>query len=137
MKGVSDIILAKMFEVGRLLKANADATDARILSLLHLETLRFVKEHTEPTMRDVALFLNIAPSSATALIGGLVKDGHVLRRPDKGDRRIVRLAVSAKGERALHETFQRRAESLRGIVGRLSDKEQRDLARILTHLTHS
>lgn len=102
-----------------------------LFSFVQLLTIQFVKERKGATMRDVADFLNIAPPSATSLIDILVKNKILTREEGISDRRIVRLKITAKGEKALKRGYAQVAEKIKKILSCLSKKEQRNLIQIL------
>ena len=104
-------------------------------SFLRLETLRYVAEQGTPAMKDVADYLGVTPPSATSLIEGLVKIRRLTRAFDKRDRRIVRLAVTPSGKRAMEHGFKRMRQRMKGILVRLNDRELDDLSRILKKLS--
>jgi DNA-binding MarR family transcriptional regulator len=131
-----------MFEMGRLLKREI-SREGEALSYLDVETLRYIQENTNerahggasPSMREVAVYLMIAPPSATALIDGLVKGGMLERTSDAKDRRIVRLALSKKGSTFLEKTMHARAKAFTRVIAHLSPKDCDELARILGVIT--
>lgn len=49
------------------------------------------------TMGDLSRALDVPLSSATRIVDWLVKNGYAERQPDPGDRRIVRVALTATG----------------------------------------
>ncbi len=123
-----------LFAVLRLWKQQFSGEGAQG-SFLQAETLRFIREHDQPSMRAVAVFLNVAPPSATALIKSLVEDGLVRRVEDAADRRMVRLALTKKGEELLDKMYECRAANFAKLISTLSDDDCRELARILTRIT--
>ena len=70
-------------------------------------------------MGELAASTLIAPSSCTRIVGGLVAEGWVVRSPDPGDRRVVRVGLTAAGAGA-----HRRAAAvhLRGIAELFADR---------------
>jgi DNA-binding MarR family transcriptional regulator len=53
---------------------------------------------------EVAKRLMTSPATITSVVDTLQRDGHVERRRDHRDRRVVRLHVSDSGRRLIHET---------------------------------
>ena len=123
-----------MFEMGRKVKG-ALARDFAPFSMLHVETLRFISESGEPSMREVADYLRIAAPTATALTDGLVEDGCIVRRVDKSDRRLVRLALSAKGRKLIANLHRKRTAAFSRIIAPLSSRDRHEFARILRIIT--
>jgi DNA-binding MarR family transcriptional regulator len=56
------------------------------------------------TMGELSTALSVPFSKATRIINWLVTSGHVKRLPDPDDRRIVRIALTEKGQ-DLHQTI--------------------------------
>ncbi len=127
-------LLRLMFEMGRRLKA-ALARDFVPFSMLHFETLRFIKEEGKPTMSEVADYLKIAAPSATDIIDGLVKGGFLLRTFEVRDRRKVLLSLSAKVKRLIADSLKKRSFAFAGVIAPLSATDRRELARILYIIT--
>ncbi len=47
--------------------------------------------------------MGIAPPTVTQLVNGLERKGYVIKKPDPDDGRIVRVALSAKGEKLVEK----------------------------------
>lgn len=133
----SNELLPLMFEMGRILKREITSEGGDVCTFLHIETLRFIESHTAPSMSDIADYLKIAPPSATALITTFVKDGFLERVADETDRRVIRLRLSKKGKVMLQEAMRVRAKAFSRVIAHLSRKDTRELARILSVITHS
>jgi hypothetical protein len=56
-------------------------------SWMRLETLRYIGEHPNSTMRDIATYLRVTAPSATSLIAGLIRRKLIARERDKKDKR--------------------------------------------------
>ncbi len=127
-----DHLVSLIFATKRLIMENIkDSEKIDPFSFLRLEVLRFIKEKVNPTMKDIANYLCITPPSATSLINALVKKGLVRRVRDKKDRRMIRLEVTDKGEKHLKKEFERITRKIKKIYTRLSDKEIKELIKIL------
>jgi DNA-binding MarR family transcriptional regulator len=105
------------------------------LSPHQARALRVVCERDAVRLTDLAETLHIAPRSATEVADGLQERGLVERAPDPGDRRAVLLRPTAEGRRIRAEVDDARAADSAELFGRLSDGEQRTLARLLRALT--
>ena len=68
-----------------------------------LLAIKGVREDAAPTIGYLAERLRIQHHSAVELVDRLVEAGLVLRAPDPGDRRRVRLELTASAERHLAE----------------------------------
>jgi len=127
-----------IFAVSRLIRERAkDREKINPFSFLQLETLRYVAENGNPSMKDIADYLCITPPSATSLINSLVKAGQLERVYDKNDRRFVRLVVTTKGKTALASGFEKITTRVRKILSNLNAKERSELFKILEKLSRS
>ncbi len=130
----AEVLPSLMFEMGRRMKA-AFARDCAPLSMLHVETLRFLTEAGAPTMREVAAYLKITAPTATDIVDGLASEGLIERRADDADRRKVRLAVTKKGDRLIAAITKKRFAAFAEIVAPLTASDRKELARILRIIT--
>lgn len=132
-------LAANFFVIGRLMKEGFQRRNRvkPTCSLLHLQTLRYVKEERRPLMRDVAQFLFVTPPAATLLIDGLVKEGLLARIIDAKDRRAVRLRITKTGN-ALFVRASREAQTeIAEVFSVLDGKEQTMLVGLLEKVTKS
>jgi len=104
--------------------------DVGIFSITQVEILRYIDVERQPLMREVAEYLKVTPPSVTFLIDPLVRAGKLRRLSDKKDRRIVRLAITAKGKRALNEGFKKIKGRVGGVFEKLNKKEINNLIKI-------
>lgn len=72
-----------------------------------------------PTIGDVARYLLIKPHSAAELVNRAEKAGLVKRRADKADARVVRLGLTALGERKIASITEATLEELDRLGPRL------------------
>jgi DNA-binding MarR family transcriptional regulator len=72
------------------------------------------ERHAEPmTMRELGEALGVPLSTATHIVDSFVESGYIKRLHDPGDRRIVRVALTAPGKKlyaTFNEFFNRRVE---------------------------
>src|ERR1035437_7081387 len=102
MENQIDRIIRLIFATNRLLHEQKEQGSEKQRSYLQLVTLVYVKNKT-PLMKEIADFLGIAPPSATSLANTLAKAQLVKRQTDIEDRRIVRIAITKKGESYLEK----------------------------------
>jgi DNA-binding MarR family transcriptional regulator len=70
---------------------------------MEYRVLRLLSEHGELRMSGISRCLLISKPYLTAIVDALIAAGHVERRRDAADRRVVRIAVTPSGERHLEE----------------------------------
>lgn len=75
------------------------------------------------TIGELAAAEQVTPPSMTRLVSGLEAEGFVRRKPDRYDRRAVRVVATAKGRRTLEAGRRRRVEHVLGVVARLGSHD--------------
>jgi len=131
-----DQLISLIFTTGRVIKENdKDGEKPDPFSFLRLETLHYIEENKNPTMRDVAEHLCITSPSATSLVDGLVESGQLERLPDTHDRRLVRLLITKKGKENAKIGFKKIRDKIKGVLTKLSSKERDDLVKILKKIS--
>ncbi len=125
-------LVSLLFVIGRRMRDGSRNAAHAGFSLLHFETLRYIKGHGRPLMHDLAAHLLITPPAATVLVDGFVKHGLVARELDRKDRRAVKLAITKKGEALFEKQIKRKMREMKKVFSVLSAKEQRQLAKILS-----
>lgn len=136
-QGSREELIARMFELSRLIKSEIVREACVFPSFLHAETLRFIQQEGQPTMREIAAYLKVTPPTVTGLVDPFVEDGVLERVADPEDRRKVRLMISKKGEKMLEQNTQQRADAFGRILLPLSEADTRELARILAIITRT
>ena len=100
------------------------------ISYFRSEILRYLKDHPNPKMKDVADYLGITPPSATIMIDKMVKENFIERAPDAKDRRKIILKVTKKGDRFFTKTFKAMHGIIEEVFKQLNSKDKKDLIRI-------
>ena len=89
-----------------------------------------------PTLGELAGSEQVQPPSMTKMVVGLESAGLVVRREDDSDGRIVRVALSADGRRAVQRSRSLRNAYLVRRLRRLPDGERARLAELVELLEH-
>jgi DNA-binding MarR family transcriptional regulator len=113
----------------RLLRSLRREDDASGLSAPRLSALSVLVFAGPQTMGELADAEQVKPPTMTRLVEGLVADGLAKRAPDAADRRLVRIAATAKGRRLLEAARARRVMALAARLEILSPRERAALAR--------
>jgi DNA-binding MarR family transcriptional regulator len=101
------------------------------LSKVDFEILKYVREQKEVTMKAIADYLYVKPSSATTAVETLVKRGDLKRVLDAKDRRIVRVQLSKKGEKTIEQKHTLVKKKLAPIFKGLSEKDKKAFVNII------
>ncbi len=102
-----------------------------------VSALATVERLGTPTLGELAASEQVQPPSMTKMVVGLEAARLVLRLEDDHDRRIVRVALTAEGRRAVQRSRSLRTAYLAKRLRRLSEAERaslQDVVRLLEHL---
>ena len=118
-------LVSHVFIMGRLMrdKMHKNVSPGQC-TLLEFETLKYVKDTGSPHMRDVAKTFHVTPPAATLLIDSLVKAKLLARVLDPGDRRSVRVLLTAKGRQLLEQGIAKKVNEMKRIFGILTPTER-------------
>jgi len=97
------------------------------LTLGQLECLHAISHLDAPSMSDLSLELGLPPSSVTGIVDRLVAAGKVQRDSDPDDRRVVRVSLTAQGQRDRDRHRRLRRERLAALLAALEDEQLREL----------
>jgi len=97
-----------------------------------LFALQQIADHPDASVNDIAARTFTHQSSVSVVIQRLVAAGLVVKVPAQDDARRTRLAVTAKGKRALARAPGTVQEDLVSAVSSLSAGDRRTLARLMT-----
>jgi DNA-binding MarR family transcriptional regulator len=99
--------------------------------------LEFLKRQEEAKMTDIAAFLGVTTAAATGIIDRLVKCGYVTRMHQPGDRRVVKIRLTAKGTEVVKKILQEKRQMIMEMFGALSQAERDEYIRILMRIQES
>jgi DNA-binding MarR family transcriptional regulator len=124
-------LIDQLFNVIKMIKENFRSHSLAEVSFGQLKTLHFIKSKTNPSMKDLAEELGITPPSTTSLIDQFVLHGLVKRVYGKDDRRLVRLALTAKGKAYLLEHYKNMTEKIKHLLASLDERQIKNFQEIL------
>lgn len=113
----------------RLLRSLRKEDEASGLSAPRLSALSVLVFAGPRTMGELAEAEQVRPPTMTRLVDGLVAEGLAKRAPDPTDRRLVRIAATAKGRQLLEAARERRVRALAARLQGLAPGERRALVR--------
>ncbi|MFA6142815.1 MAG: MarR family transcriptional regulator [Candidatus Omnitrophota bacterium] len=85
-------------------------------------------------MSDLAHTLNVTTAAITGIVDRLVRGGYILRVNDPGDRRIVKVKLTAKGTAIAQKIVDHRKNMMKDMFGVISQEEREEYLKILTHI---
>ena len=129
-----EYLVSLFFNTSRLIKEQSHHNeDIDPISMLKLEAIRFI-EAEKPTMKRIALYLNVKAPSATSLINGLVKTEYVRRIADPNDRRVVQMVVTEKGKIFLKNGLRQMTSRAKEVLSRLKEDQVENFIQIMEEI---
>src|SRR5476649_35398 len=93
------------------------------LSHAQLSMLFILFYHPDASAKEIAGFLDISKSAISQIIDPLADKKMVARQEDPKDRRIIRLALTAKGKATVNKLHKLKSTGLRSALENLSTAE--------------
>jgi MarR family transcriptional regulator for hemolysin len=103
-------------------------------SLSHLEVMHYIGEHKNPSMKDIAAYLQITPPSVTSIIESMVDNGLVKRDTSAGDRRTIRVTLTPKATKLTASLHAKKNKLLTLMLKKLSIEQKQQLSDIIKTL---
>lgn len=125
------LLISLLYNTGRTMRGYFHENKESACPLLHMETLRFIKETKNPSMKTISEHLCITPASTSNLIDGLVESGFLKRTFIKNDRRIIRLKITEKGLVFLKSGQEKANEKMNEIFSELTEEELDSFSKLL------
>ena len=119
--------LHKSFEeiIYHFQSVNAATSDSvENLSLQETKAVSFLGQHNESIMREIADYLRVAVSTVTGLVDKLEKKNLVKRKRSDEDRRIIKIALTPKGQEVYLFHVGEFAKLCRGMLMGMTPEEQ-------------
>jgi len=132
-----DPVLESVLSASRALiaiaaRSLADAGEE--VTLTQYRSLVVLASRGPQSLTALAELLSVKPSTASRMCDRLVRKRLILRRADKGDRRQVRLALSARGDQLVESVTRRRRAEIAELLSAIPRREQAAVAGALQRL---
>ena len=108
--------------------------DAAGLSISQFGVLEALYHLGPLVLSDLARKILKTSGNLTMVVDNLEKRGLAERRPEPGDRRFVRVALTAKGRKLIASLFPSHARRIAAALAALSPSEQKALAALCRKL---
>ncbi len=92
------------------------------ITLPQLWVLECLSRRGECPMNELARSLGVSRPAATGLIDRLIAQQLVRRESDPKDRRVVKIRISAKGDRILAHIWEQKQRALTRVFGQISTR---------------
>jgi DNA-binding MarR family transcriptional regulator len=104
------------------------------ITLPQFIVMDFLNRSGQTRMTDAARFLRVTTAAMTGIADRMVRDGYITRISDPQDRRIIKLKLTAKGDKIVKTAVEHRKRSIIKLFGMVSQKERDDYLNILGHI---
>jgi len=131
---INEKLSSAIFSVGRLIREKMRVDCAGDFTQTEIEALKFIEGNKNSTMRQIADYLYIKPSSATSLINNLFKKGVIKRSGNKKDRRTIYIVATAKGLKTLQKKYKTIHKTISNVFVKLSKKDKENLIKIFSKI---
>ncbi|MEI8130641.1 MAG: MarR family transcriptional regulator [bacterium] len=128
---LEDLILTFRRKILESMRAESLKHD---LSFSQTEILRFIGLNEKKTMKSIAEHLKITPPSASVLVAHMEKRGLVRRTSDPVDRRVVWITLVPKTKKLIDSACKKKQLIFKGMLSKLTEKDQKELERIISIL---
>lgn len=116
------------FEIKQIIRSHVPGGPAHDPNeWMRKEVMRHIATKGRLGMKEIAAFLHITAPSATSLVSRLEREGLLRRLPREDDKRVVRVALTAAGEKTVRRYEKKAASIMREVFGRLGPEELDDL----------
>lgn len=101
------------------------------ITLPQLWVLEHLSRNKEIPMNALARFLRVSRPAATGLVDRLIAQGLVSRQGDRRDRRVIRVALTPKGEKVLSNIWSQKRRMLQDVFGQIRPADRAQYLSIL------
>lgn len=115
--------------------ARSLADEAEIVTLTQYRTLVVLASRGPQRLADLASGVGVTPATATRMCDRLVRKALVRRTHERGDRRRVRVELTAKGRTLVDAVTRQRRLEIERLTAPMSPADQRELVRGLRLLS--
>jgi DNA-binding MarR family transcriptional regulator len=125
----------RFFRTTRRLRARAGRAAVAGLSIAQYQLLEALRETDELTVGELADAAGVAAPTATRMLDGLARDGHVERVQSTADRRVVLVTLTPSGRVALEAAHRNATAFRRRVFERLPEDERPQATAVLARLS--
>ncbi|NOY10474.1 MAG: MarR family transcriptional regulator [Spirochaetes bacterium] len=129
--------LKAMNRISRVFASMENSASDTSLNKLELTTLEYISKEHDLIMSKLAGGLGIGLSTATGIIDRLIEKNLVTRERNHGDRRVVKVALSVKGEKIISGYQIQKKKAIEKMMNMLSEKEQEYFISILEKIANA
>jgi DNA-binding MarR family transcriptional regulator len=113
--------------LGKIFLAPCSNPAANEMTGAQKRTLYLLDLEGPQKMSDIAKLVGVTLPAATPVVDKLVRAGLVAREPDTRDRRVIRVALTARGRKTLKSLKQHHENRLRDVLRELTPAQRTEL----------
>ncbi len=130
-KKLIEKFLRSYFRFHRLVDASCGCSvDERRLNRAQIELLYMLQKHGSMTVGEIAHISTITSSAVTQMVESMDQLGFITRAEEPGDRRVVRIALSAVGQKFYKQFHAKHIDLVDSYMKDVSVDELQTLIRI-------
>ena len=133
-----DLIVDAVLSASRVLVAVAARSlgdVAEEVTLTQYRTLVVLASRGSQSLAALAEAVDVTPPTATRMCDRLIRKGLIVRRHDRGDRRLIRLTLAEKGHALVAAVTDRRRAEIARLLEAIPSEQQAALVDSLQRLT--
>jgi len=111
----------------RVLKPALDELAKQDLTQVQLSCIRYVHQHSEPSVGMIAAGLGVSDAAAAKLIDRLVKKNLLIREEDLHDRRVLKITLTSEGLKLLESICSLEVQFFASILKRMPSESMTSL----------
>ncbi len=139
MKTPKELLLSHLFQslikIRRVLEHSFTIPfEERIATMLQIQALSYLKEHSNATVGQLATRLNMSSPAIAQLTDRLFNSNLISRNNNKNDRRITHLALTKKGQSQLTKSHKIMEEKMSRVFSSVPEKDLKEVVRIFDNL---
>ena len=134
----SEAIVDAVLSASRVLVAVAARSlgdVAEEVTLTQYRTLVVLASRGPQSLAELADAVDVTPPTATRMCDRLIKKGLIVRRHERGDRRLIRLTLAKDGRELVDAVTQRRRSEIAHLMEAIPRDQQAALVDSLQRLT--
>lgn len=133
-----DVIVDAVLSASRVLVAVAARSlgdVAEEVTLTQYRTLVVLASRGPQSLAALAEAVDVTPPTATRMCDRLIRKGLIVRRHDRGDRRLIRLTLAEKGHALVAAVTDRRRAEIAHLLEAIPAEQQAAMVDSLQRLT--
>ncbi|WP_027400396.1 MarR family transcriptional regulator [Anaerovorax odorimutans] len=135
--GKKNDVLESFQRLGRNIKRRIPPTMPNTHGRAQGKTLRLIEQNDGIRANELAILLDIRPSSLTQKLDKLEIDGNIKRIRDRRDARVVRIYITDEGREALEQRKKERQQIKQDFSDCLTEREKEIFCELCDRLSNN